>query len=365
MDNFRLYTVALSHCSAVGPVHFRKLIAAFRTAELAWNASPAALLQAGFSEKFIAEYCSERTSISPKQAFQRMCNEGVRAVLQTEPDYPQTLNDLYDSPYVLFYRGVLPTSNERMLAVIGTRRCSSYGAHTTALFVKECVQNECVIVSGLALGIDALAHRATLDAHGRTIAVLGGGVDRNTIGPRQNTLLAEEIIQAGGCVLSEYPVGMAGLHWHFPMRNRIVAALSAGVLVVEAPLKSGALITADIALNINREVFAIPGNITSALSQGANFLIQNGAHIALAPRDVIETLGFHAGDKKKLEAESSKEILTDLEQNIVSILGVRSLHVEEISHQCNLDMATTNSTLVLMEIKGFVTHLGGMNYKLS
>lgn len=363
MDNSLLYSIALAHCDGVGPAHYRKLLSAFDSPERAWNATREDLLHHGFRETFVNTFSNRRKNVEPLRVHELMLKEDVRAVRQSDDAFPAALLDLHDAPFILFYRGLFPTATERMIAVVGTRHCSPYGVHVTRSLVPELVTEHCSIVSGLALGIDALAHKATLDSNGRTIAVLGCGIDRNTIGPRQNTLLAEDVIAQGGCLISEYPIGTRGRREYFPMRNRIVAGLSAGVLVIEAPLKSGALITADIALNIGRDVFAVPGAITSPLSVGTNQLIQNGAHCVLSGRDVTETLGFYTAKKQAYHPREEGRVLTETEESILHMLLEKTLHTEEIARDCNLDMATTNSTLLLMELKGLVAHLGGMVYK--
>lgn len=365
VDKSLVYTIALSHCPAVGPVHYGRLMRQFGSSERAWNARREDLIAGGFADGFVNALLSTRAALDPQQAFDRLGTTGVQAILLNDPRFPSQLADLHDPPYILFYRGALPVDGEQCVAVIGTRRCSLYGIHTTKMLVAEIAREKCTIVSGLALGIDAHAARAALDAHTKTIAVLGGGVDADAIGPRQNFFLAEEIIGRGGCVLSEYPPGTRPSKTHFPMRNRIVAGLSAGVLVIEAPLKSGALITADIALNVGREVFAVPGNITSPLSQGTNMLIQNGAHVALSGRDVTETLGFAAPKNTRPASHSGGSELTPYEQQIHAALEKKSLHAEEIARACQLDMQAANSTLLLMEMKGLVAHIGGMVYRAT
>ena len=246
---------------------------------------------------------------------------------------------------------------------MGTRKYSSYGQQAVEYIVKDLVRNNLTIVSGLALGIDALAHQAALAAGGKTVAVLGSGLDKQNIYPSQNRYLVNKIMETGGSVISEFPLGTPPLRYNFPQRNRLISGLSLGTLIIEAGEKSGALITAAYALEQNREVFAVPGSIHSLVSAGPNKLIKEGARVVTSASDIIETLNLTQAtayiSAKKIMPEGENE------KKIASLLSFEPIHIDELVRASGLDTAAANSTLVIMEMKGMIKNLGGMYYILA
>lgn len=274
----------------------------------------------------------------------------IRTINLNDPDYPSLLKEIYDPPAVLYVRGEIPQGI--YLAVVGTRRMSDYGERATRQLVRELSRLGVVIISGLATGIDTVAHETALENKGKTIAVLGSGIDDQAIFPASNVKLAHRIVEQGGAVISEYPPLTRAMRYYFPLRNRIISGLSKGVLVVEAPEKSGALVTAYRALEQNREVFALPGPIYSSRSWGTNHLIQKGAKLVLQVEDILTELGLEIKKVKKTVQ------LTLEEEIILKSLAEESLHIDELQKRTSLDMAKLSSTLTLLELKGLIRHLG-------
>lgn len=290
-----------------------------------------------------------------------MYTHDYHQVFITDKHYPRRLKEIHSPPKVLYIRGSLPQCLECTLAVVGTRKTSPYGRAVTPELVSALARSGIVIVSGLALGIDALAHQAALDAGGQTIAVLGCGID--AIYPIANRRLGLEIIKRGGAVISEYPPGTPPLKQHFPARNRIISGLSRGVLVIEGAEDSGSLITAKFAVDQNRDVLAVPGNIMSATSTGPNNLIKMGARAVTSAHDVLEALDLELADRYR---ENTRVIpATAEEEKLLACMGHEAVHIDEIIQKSKLNTSIINSALTMMEMKGIVRHLGGMYYVRS
>ncbi len=259
----------------------------FSSFEEFWGASPDELfLRLRWKEDLISHFCSWRKDLEYNKIEELMQEQEMYLVLMDDKDYPPLLKEIHSPPIALFVRGTLENIR-KPLAVVGTRKCSTYGKQITRTLVSELAKEGISIISGLAYGIDASAHYATLQASGNTIAVLGSGCDENTITPAPHRKLAQQIVESGGAVISEYPPGTHPTKYSFPERNRIISGISIGTLVIEAPEKSGALITSDFALNQNREVFAVPHNITNINGAGTNELIKKGSHVVTNSRDIL------------------------------------------------------------------------------
>ncbi|MCD6470954.1 DNA-processing protein DprA [bacterium] len=290
-----------------------------------------------------------------------MSRPNIQIIKITDKNYPKLLKEIYDPPKEIYVLGKLEAEEKYPLAVVGTRKISNYGKQIVSSIVKDLAKIGLTIVSGLALGTDALAHQAALDVNGKTIAVLGSGLDM--IYPRIHKKLAERIIKSGGAIISEYPPGTKPTKWTFPARNRIISGLSLGVLVIEAPERSGALITAHHALDQGREVFAVPGNIYSQNSVGCNNLIKLGAKAVTDANDILEALSLNLSlGKEKIIRPASKE-----EKIILEILSTseKPIHIDEIIKKSKLETNIVNSTLTIMEISKKVKHLGGEYYTLN
>lgn len=284
------YFNAFNLIDNLGPISFKKLLAYFNSLEEAWSANINQLRKASLENIVIENIKRQRGQINPGEQMARLEKEGVDLITILDENYPKLLKEIYAPPAVLYIRGNLQP-DDKCIGIVGTRRPSPYGQQTTPLITNDLVQAGLTIVSGLAKGIDTLTHQTALKFHGRTIAVLGSGLDKKSIYPFVNQPLAEEISQ-NGAVISEFPIGTQPLAQNFPQRNRIISGLSLGVLVIEAPGKSGALITAKNALEQNRDVFAIPGSIMNKNSLGPNNLIKMGAKLVNQTNDILDELNY-------------------------------------------------------------------------
>ena len=362
MDDLK-YWLALSHFYKFGPVKFKKLKKYFPDMEAAYHAPLKEFLRAGIDEKTAEEFTIFKHQTSPDKFLENLHKERIKTLKIDDPHYPGLLKQIYDPPLFIYYRGDLSAFGDYALAVVGTRKFTPYGQRVTEKLVRELVANKFIIASGLALGIDALAHLAAVEAGGKTIAVLGSGLDQQSIYPSQNRYLASKIENHGGLVLSEYPLGTLPLKHHFPQRNRLISGLSLGTLVIEAGEKSGAIITAMHALEQNREVFAVPGNIYSQYSAGANGLIKMGAKLIASAKDIIESLNLTQAvsyiENKKIIPETAEESL------ILTNINHEPIHVDELVRLTKLDTSVINSTLTIMEMKGIIKNLGNMQYVLA
>lgn len=282
--------------------------------------------------------------------------EHIDTITQNDQNYPALLAKIYGPPKQLYIRGTLPPADSLYFAVVGTRLMSPYGKQVTHEIVRELARAGVVVVSGLALGIDGEAHRAALEVNGRTIAVLGSGIDRASVYPPEHRGLADQIVESGGAVLSEYPPETTPTKYSFPERNRIIAGMSVGVLVVEAKEKSGALITAQFALDEGREVCAIPGPITGETSRGPNALIATGARLVTGAPDILELLGMKEAPRRTAPKLEPTETI------IWNALSREPIHIDALVAATKLDIAALTSTLAIMEINGLVKNLGGMHF---
>lgn len=285
----------------------------------------------------------------------------ILKISKNSPEYPQYLKHIHDAPKTLYVRGCVPT-DAICIGVVGTRKNTSYGKAVTEKLVSDLVSYNIVIVSGLAFGIDAIAHRATMDAGGKTIAVLGSGVDDESIAPRSHLPLAQHILETGGSIVSEYPPQTPPYKTHFPQRNRIISGLSIATLVIEAPQKSGALITAFAALEQNREVFAVPADIIRPNSYGTNRLLKMGATPVTEVSDILKALGYQ--DQTKAVSQQYKPE-NQCEEIILKILSHKAAFADEIIRQSRMEASEINSALSMLEIKGVIKDTGENQYILT
>ncbi len=344
----------------VGPIAFKKLLSYFSSLERAWSADTYQFKKTGLEDRVIGQIKIKRLKIDPEKEFQKLKDCGVELITIKDKNYPRLLKEIYAPPAALYTKGKFDPADQLSLGVVGTRRLSYYGQQVTPLISADLSQAGITIVSGLAKGIDTLAHQTALDSDGRTIAVLGSGL--NNIYPATNKRLAEEIGQKG-VLISEFPLDTKPLAQHFPQRNRIIAGLSLGILVIEAPEKSGALITARDALEQNREIFAIPGDIFNKNSVGPNSLIKMGAKLVSQANDILEELNLNlltnSNQTKKIQPNNKEE------SEILDYLSNTPLHIDKIIKKTKLSTPVVNSTLSLMEIKGKARNLGGNNYVIG
>jgi len=289
----------------------------------------------------------------------------IKTLAYADPLYPPLLREIPQPPQTLYYRGALKEGEKNCLAVVGTRKPTFYGEQVTPALVEELALAGLTIVSGLATGIDALAHKAALKAGGRTIAVLGSGIDDSSFFPQDNLRLMHEIIAGGGLVISEFPPGTPARREHFPQRNRIISGLSRAVLVIEAPTRSGSLITSRHALDQNRDVFAIPGPITSPYSWGPNHLIKQGARPVLKAQDILDELGIEALPIKtgaQTETKAGTVPAREPSDPLTAFLSAHPVHIDELIRKSGQRVAAVSARLTALEIQGKVKNVGGGRY---
>jgi len=354
------YWVAFSGVPGIGRIRIAQLKEYFGSLRDAWKAPEGKLKQAGLDSRSIDSLVTLRPRISVDAEMETLERQKVRALPCEDPDYPPRLKEIYDYPPVLYVKGSLPAEHEPCLAIVGTRRPTVYGRQVTEDIVADLARSNVTIISGLARGIDSVAHRATLDAGGKTVAVFGSGLD--IVYPGENAKLAQAIVEHGALV-SEYPLGVKPKAENFPMRNRIMSGLSLGVLVVEAGERSGALITAQQAVEQNREVFAIPGSILSPASQGTNRLIQEGAKLVCNYSDILQELNLTIVVQQAEIKELSPA--NESESAVLKQLSAEPNHIDEMCRRSGLTMPEVSSTLAMLELKGIARHVGSMNYVLA
>ncbi|GMQ78648.1 MAG: DNA-processing protein DprA [Anaerolineae bacterium] len=352
------YWLGFNLVKGIGPAKLSILLERFGSIRDAWNASRRELELLGLDRKSIESLEERRNSLNLGEELAKVEKIGASLLTWDSPDYPRYLREIPNSPPLLYVRGELKSSDQWALAVVGTRRLTTYGRQVTRELVSDLVRNQVTIISGLAKGIDAEAHKSALDAGGRTIAVLGSGV--NYIYPSEHRSLAQRIVSGRGAILSDYPLGTAPESRNFPPRNRIISGLSMGVLVIEAGERSGALITAEFGLEQDREIFAVPGNINSPASKGTNRLIKQGAKLVQNVDDILEELNLalipeHIKADKILPDSPEEAILLDH-------LSRQPTHIDELTRQAGLPTSLVSSTLTMMELKGMVQQVGAMNY---
>ncbi len=353
----KAYWVGFNLVKGIGAVRLQGLIDYFGDLQVAWNAPSDAFRSAGLSPRIIENLQKVRREIEPDKYLERIQREGIQVITWMDEEYPSLLKEIDQPPPVLYRRGAFLAEDEWAVAIVGTRRVTAYGRQVAEEIASMLARNGLTVVSGLARGVDAIAHQAALDSGGRTIAVLGSGVDR--IYPPEHKKLAEQVA-ANGCILSDYAPGTPPDGQNFPPRNRIISGLSKATIVIEAGQKSGALITARFAVEQGREVFAVPGPIHALQSQGTNNLISQGAHPLLRPAEVLEILNL---EMVQIQQQARRLIPADaVEARLLKLLSSEPVHVDEIQARSGLSIDKVSATLTLMELKGLVRQVGGMNY---
>ncbi len=356
MDDKRFW-VGFNLIKGIGAVRLQGLVTHFGELELAWNAAPAELVEAGLGAKVIERVITAREKINLDQVWEKIEAQGIKILTWGDEQYPARLKEIDQPPPVLYIRGEYVPDDLFAVAIVGTRNVTAYGRQITEELAAYLASNGLTIVSGLARGVDAIAHQTALKAGGRTIGVLGSGVDK--IYPPEHRGLAEKMMERGA-IMSDYAPGTPPDASNFPPRNRIISGLSLAVVVIEAGETSGALITAEFAAEQGREIFAVPGSILAPQSKGTNKLIQNGALPLLTPADLMQALditriGVHKAARKILPTD-------EVEARLLNVLTAEPKHVDEIRNQAELPIEKVSATLALMELKGMVRQVGGMNY---
>lgn len=352
------YWVALSHIPQITAGMFERLLAAFGTAENIWQAKEKDL--EALDKNLARQIIVLRRETPPKKLLDEILKKDIKILIIKDKNYPKLLKEIADPPFLLYVKGEIKSQDDFSMAVVGSRRPTNYGREVTESLTQALVFNGFTIVSGMARGIDSVAHRAAIEAGGRTIAVLGSGVD--VCYPPENKKLYEEIAQ-NGALISQYPPGTRPMPYHFPQRNRIIAGLALGVLVTEAAEKSGSLITAGLAGEAGREVFAVPGPIYSRLSAGTAALIKDGAKLVYQIGDILEELGV---GQKSFEDLSDAKVRPDSaeQEMIMKLLQNEPQHIDAIIKETGLSPAKVASLLSMMEVDGFVKSMGGGVWKV-
>lgn len=356
------FWLALNRVRGIGPARFRLLLEGFGSARDAWEATPADWQAVGLDARTAAALAHQRRRIEPAAEVERLTALRVGALRTIDPAYPRLLQEIPLPPPVLYVRGSLAPQDEWALGIVGTRRASPYGKQMTEKLAGELARQNITIVSGLARGIDTAAHHAALAVGGRTLAVLGCGPD--LVYPPDNAKLAARIVEQGA-ILTEFPPGTQPEAGNFPARNRLISGLSLGVLVTEAPETSGALITTRFAAEQGRDIFAVPGNVTSRASVGANRLIQDGAKMVLEVGDILSELNLHLAPQQ-MEILELREALPEnaSEARLLALLDASddAGHIDDLCRASGLPIAEVSGTLVMLELKGLVRLSGPMTY---
>ena len=361
------YWVAFNRVPQIGRARFALLERHFGSLERAWGAGLSELGQGGLDPRSARLIVEHRDGIDPDRELSQLESAGVRPVTWHDPEYPPRLKETHDLPPVLYVKGHLLAEDERSVAVVGTRKATAYGRQVAHRLSYDLSMAGVTVVSGLARGIDAIAHRAALDAGRRTIAVMGNGPD--VMYPREHAKLADEIAQ-NGALVTEHPLGVRPDSRNFPRRNRIMSGMTLGTLVIEAGEGSGALITARHALEQDREVFAVPGDIRVPTSRSTNDLVKRGgAKLVSQVQDILEELnlsavGDQAGPPQAAEQIEMKALfpMDEHESDVLRWVTYEPVHIDEVVRQSNLTASEVSSTLAMMELQGYVEQVGGMHY---
>jgi len=355
------YYNAFNQIELIGPVRMRKIIKYFSNAKNAWFAPQHDFEKAGLEASVIDNLFRQKEKINPDKEMEKLSKENIRAFTINDPEYPDSLKQIYNPPFILYVKGDIEQTKSS-IAIVGSRKVSNYGKQAAQTLARDLASAGITIVSGMALGIDTIAHSECLQTEQQTIAVLGSGLDNVSIYPAINKKLAERII-SNGALISEYPIGSPPLKHHFPNRNRIISALSLGVLVIEAAKTSGSLITAKYALEQNKDVFAVPGSIFSENSAGTNDLIKSGAKPISSAQEILDELNLNAASAfiktRKIIPENKEEEI------ILKYLSHDPIHIDKIAELTKLDTSALNCAMTIMEMKGKIKNLGAMMFVIG
>jgi DNA processing protein len=353
------YWVGFHHVRYIGPARLRRLVDEFGSLERAWHAD-ARELRRCIEERALSELLATRGALDLPRVMAELRRTGVRITVPIDDRYPALLAEIAAPPPVLYYRGELLETDRLAVAIVGTRRMTSYGREMTARLAGDLARHGVTIVSGLARGVDGIAHQAALDAGGRTIAVLGSGIDR--VYPPEHQKLAHRIAEQGA-VLSDYLPDTAPDGVNFPPRNRIISGLSLGVVVIEAPDRSGALITVDFAADQGREVFAVPGPANAANSSGCNRLIREGSRLVRSADDILEDLQINRLGMTPVVQQALP--ISEEHRRLLAVLGHAPQHIDDLALLCDATVPEVSSQLMMLELQGLVRNTGAQHYALA
>ncbi len=366
MDEESRYFIGFSVFPGIGPVRFQLLLSYFGSAAAAWHASEHDLASVHLPSPLVMSFSAFRKTFSIDAYIHSLHTNHVIALTNIHPHYPKLLKEISDAPFVLYVRGksTPPVDMEHTIAIVGTRRATSYGRDVTKTLVVDFVAAGCTIVSGMAYGIDAVAHETAIANNGKTIAVLGCGVD--VCAPAENRGIYDAITAGGfGAAVSEMPLGLRPNKGLFPARNRIISGLSRAVVVVEGAEDSGALITARYAAEQGRDVFAVPGSIMSPMSRAPAKLMKDGAQIIESAGDVLSSLGLANMRRSDNNKNTCVVAGNDNEQNILAILNREPTHIDALIQETGLTAGVVTATITVLELGGRVKDLGGNVYALN
>jgi DNA processing protein len=360
-ENLLKYWLAWNEIPDIGPKRFYKLLEYFGSADTAWQAKSGEISRVlNLSPKISSRISEEKNNINPEQELDFIHKYKVNVLTMEDALYPENLKTIHYPPPVLYYNGTIAESDKNSISIVGSRKATYYGKMVAEKLSKDLALAGLTIISGMARGIDTAAHKGALSVNGRTIAVLGCGLDH--IYPPENRRLAQEI-QESGAIISEFPLSTLPERQNFPRRNRIISGLSLGTVIVEAAEKSGALITADFALDQGREVFAIPGNINSPLSNGSHNLIKQGAKLVNNYQDILEEIHIVL-PQKKAEKEMVKEntSLNEEEKIIYRLITKEPTQIDEIIEASKLSAGKVSEILLNLELKDLIKEIEGKRF---
>jgi DNA processing protein len=357
-DGETAYWLAISRVPYIGPARIERLLRTFGSLSVAWSA-PREELRVALEPRSLSELLAARSRIDPLGELERLTRSGISVAHPGHPSYPRLLAEISGRPSILYIRGELAPADDASVAIVGTRRATPYGRQAAERIAAELAQGGVTVISGLARGVDAAAHRAALEAGGRTIAVLGSGPD--VIYPAEHRRLADQILESGA-ILSELPPGAKPDAQNFPARNRIVSGMTLGTVIIEAPMRSGALITASFAADQGREVFVIPGSVFAQTAEGTNALLRDGARLVRDGADILEDLGL--GGSGNLVVTQSQMSLDEDERRLLAALGREARHIDELAEAADLPAGAVSALMLTMELKGLVRNHGAQYYVL-
>ena len=354
------HRIAFSFVTGIGPARMRQLEAGFDSLAAAWRADETALRRAGLDRASIAQLGEERAKLDPQAELERVAAQGMTALSWHDERYPRRLKEIADPPPLLYMDGDLIDRDEWSVAVVGTRRPTPYGVQITRQFSADLADAGITVVSGLARGVDGAAHETALQRGGRTVAVVAGGLDR--LYPPEHKSLARRIVESKqGAILSEHPLGRRPRAENFPRRNRILAGMTLGTLVTEASRKSGTWHTVNSALDQNREVFAVPGPITSKQSEGANHIIQSShGKLVVSVDDILSELNLEQAER---QIELSAALPEDpTEAKLLGLLGAEPTYINDLARAAQMPVHEASAALTMLELKGLVDTVAEMTY---
>lgn len=357
MEETKAY-LGFSQMSGIGPLRFKLLIDYFGTAEKAWVSSQKELEEIGLGSSITQKLVAFRQTFNVEKLKEDFAKKEIKVITRVDPLFPLALREIPDPPIVLYVKGTLPTDYSRCIGVVGTRKPTSYGREITERIARELVELGITIISGMARGVDGIAHYQSVVAKKPTVAVLGCGVD--IIYPPEHKNLYREILSTGGAIISEVPPGHLVSKGLFPARNRIISGISRGVVVTEGTEDSGSLITAKLAVDQGREVFAVPGPINSYLSAGPTKLIKDGAKLVTCAQDILEELALPV----KKSTNGKVRLVSPEQQKIIEALETGISNFDDIVRNSELSVSQVGTLLTLMELNGIVKSLGDGKYTL-